>query len=337
MGRIKNINYVFLFTVLISIFAAFIPFTRFVKSYIGLLIISQIIIVIPSIFYLLHHRVNYKEAVRFRKIRPISVLLLIVLTLFLIPVMSFVNALSLLYVKDTTTDMMTIIMQNSPFLLSIFAIAIVPCILEESVYRGIFYNEYSKYNKVGAIFLSAFLFGVLHGNFNQFTYAFFMGILFALVIEATDSIISTMIIHFIINGNSVLMLYLVDYVNNTYQGASQDGSSSTMALIEKALGQNDASTSVIAENATTVVGGTLGSVIQTLGPVALISGIIAFYIYRTIALKENRWEHVKGIFIKKDICVQEKLISRNSFTYFIPLYIAIGICIFSMIMNELQL
>jgi hypothetical protein len=57
-------------------------------------------------------------------------------------------------------------------------------------------------------------------NFNQFIYAFAMGVVFALMIEATDSILTTMIIHFTINGSSVVMTYMMprieDLIRITY-------------------------------------------------------------------------------------------------------------------------
>ena len=42
-------------------------------------------------------------------------------------------------------------------------------------------------------------------NFNQMPYAFFLGIIMALVMEACDSVIAPMIVHFTLNGSSTLL------------------------------------------------------------------------------------------------------------------------------------
>lgn len=342
MQRVKKINYVFLCTVLIMLISGsgLIPFEKFIRTNTQLLIVSQLLITIPSIVYLISNRISYKEAVRFKKVRPANVVLLVVFTFLLLPVMTFINALSQLYAVDTTTDVMNTITTKSPFLVALFTIAFIPCVFEESVYRGVIYNEYSRHNKLGAIFLSAFLFGILHGNLNQFTYAFAMGIVFAFVIEATDSILSTMIIHFIINGNSVVLLYLypklLKYLEQMYHNAVANGDSSLINLIENSVGGNNLNVNEMMESASAAVSDyTLGSVITSYGFIALICGVLAFLVYRTIAMNANRWDHVKTIFHREHRVREEKFLTKENFQYFVPVYIAMAICIVSMILNEL--
>ena len=342
MERVKKINYVFLCTVFIMLISGsgLIPFEKFVHTNTQLLIVSQLLIVLPSAVYLIMNRLRYKEAVRFKKVRPANVVLLIVFTFLLLPVMTFINALSQLYAVDTTTDVMSSIANKSPFLIALFTVAFIPCIFEESVYRGVIFNEYSRHNKLGAIFLSAFLFGILHGNLNQFTYAFAMGIVFAFVIEATDSIVSTMIIHYIINGISVLLLYLypkiLNYLEQLHQNAMASGDSSMVTMIENAVGGNNFNVDEIMQNASSVMSEyTLSTVIVTYGFTALVCGVLAFFVYRTIAMNANRWEDVKSMFQKERREREERLFSKKNFPYFVPLYIAMAICIISMILNEL--
>lgn len=342
MNRIKKINYVYLITVLVIMVSStgIIPFNKFVNSYAGLLILSQVIIVLPSILYLVMNRINYKEAVRFKKISGGNVIRLVVFTYLVIPVMTFVNALSQLYAVDTTSDTMNSVTTNSPFLISLFVIALIPCVFEETVYRGIFFNEYAKHNKIGAIVLSAFLFGILHGNLNQFTYAFFMGIIFAFMIEATDSIVSTMIIHFIINGNSVVLLYLYPklfaYLETLYQSAIERGDSSTVGLIEQLMGGNNFNINEIMDGASAAISNsTFSSVIADYGLFALLCGGLAFLVFWRIAVKANRWEQVKEIFHKDYHADKNRLFSKKTFSDFIPLYIAMSLCIIGMILNEL--
>ena len=52
-------------------------------------------------------------------------------------------------------------------------------------------------------------------------------------------------------------------------------------------------------------------------------------------MNANRWEDVKSMFQKERREREERLFSKKNFPYFVPLYIAMAICIISMILNEL--
>jgi len=189
----------------------------------------------------------------------------------------------MLFVTNNTAGFMENILGNNGFIISLLLIAFVPCVLEETVYRGIFYNEYRKVSPIKGIILSAFLFGIMHMNFNQFSYAFAMGIIFALLIEATDSILSTMIVHFLINGTSVLIMYLYPKLVQIFEkvyGPSYFNSSETLDSIQASLPLD------------------FSSVILTYGLPAIVGTILAFIVYRAIAKNSGRWDFIKGIFRK---------------------------------------
>lgn len=305
--RINEINLVFLTTIIFALFGQGINSIIFIytDNYLLTLLSSQLILILPSIVYIIKYKLNIKEAIRFKKIKAVNIILLIVFSYLITPLMSFVNALSMLFFQNTTSSFMGGIIKENGFFLSILIIALVPAIFEEVVYRGIFYNEYRKAKPLQAIFLSAFLFGIIHGNLNQFVYAFLMGIVFALIIEVTDSILSTMIIHFFINGTSVTSLHLYSKSMNVEEEASQ---------LEASLDQ------IL----------TFTEIMKTLLWPAIICTILAAFVYVAIAKNEGRWEWIKEIFIKRKNQNEEKLIS-------ISLVIAIVICIVIMIMNEIYL
>ena len=58
--------------------------------------------------------------------------------------------------------------------------------------------------------LSALLFALLHMNFNQAAYAFAIGIIAVLLVEATGSLWSSVILHVTINMQPVLLMYMED-------------------------------------------------------------------------------------------------------------------------------
>ena len=85
-------------------------------------------------------------------------------------------------------------------------------ITEEVTIRGIVLSGYENKNKYVAALMTGLFFGILHLDPQQFLYAAVLGFILALVVRITNSIFSSMIIHFIINGTSVTMAKLVDYI-----------------------------------------------------------------------------------------------------------------------------
>lgn len=80
----------------------------------------------------------------------------------------------------------------------IFTVILAP-ILEELVFRKLLIDRVIVFGDRTAILLSALLFGLAHGNFYQFFYAFGLGYLFAYVYIRTGKIGYTISFHMVIN------------------------------------------------------------------------------------------------------------------------------------------
>lgn len=91
------------------------------------------------------------------------------------------------------------------FILYAIAVAVVPAFAEEFAFRGIIMGTLRKFGDVFAIIASAAVFGAMHGNIVQIPFAFILGLFFAYVDCKTNSIIPSIIIHFINNFYAVLM------------------------------------------------------------------------------------------------------------------------------------
>ena len=90
----------------------------------------------------------------------------------------------------------------------IFNHALMPSLLEEALFRFIPLSFLLRCSKRGAITVSALFFAFAHCDLFQLPYAFLAGVCFAIVDIAFDSIIPSLIIHFLNNALSVLwMLY----------------------------------------------------------------------------------------------------------------------------------
>ncbi len=91
----------------------------------------------------------------------------------------------------------------------LFAVILAP-IVEELIFRKAIISHLRKYGDKLAIFVSALLFAMIHGNFSQFFYAFGLGLLFGYVYARTGRLRYSIGLHMIINflGSVVGVLIL---------------------------------------------------------------------------------------------------------------------------------
>ena len=101
---------------------------------------------------------------------------------------------------------------NTPVWLfvNIILLCVFPAVCEELLFRGMILNGLKQYGKLTAIFASAGLFALLHGNIDQLIYPFIFGIILALIACFTDSVIPTIIVHFVNN----CVVVVINYINN---------------------------------------------------------------------------------------------------------------------------
>lgn len=84
--------------------------------------------------------------------------------------------------------------------------AVLTAICEELLFRYIPLSFISPYTKRGAVLVSALFFAFAHCNLYQIPYAFFAGVIFAVVDLVFDSIWPSVLIHFLNNLVSILWL-----------------------------------------------------------------------------------------------------------------------------------
>lgn len=84
-------------------------------------------------------------------------------------------------------------------------VAVIPPIVEELLFRGMVLHGLRKYGDGFAVVVSAILFGLYHGNFVQMVFAFFAGLVMALVVVKTGSLWTSILIHFMNNSISLTL------------------------------------------------------------------------------------------------------------------------------------
>ena len=235
MQEIRRVNRFFLILIVAYIVLGmawgFVPAdnTIFLRRFTVLL--PELIMLVIGCFYWVRSKVSFRELIRFHSLSPITILLILFLSITILPVVTLVNAISMLFATNIVSGEIGNMLTNS-LSFGIFAIAIVPGFVEEFIYRGIIFQSYQKYSWKKAVLLSGFLFGIMHGNFNQFLYAWVLGMIFAVVVEVTDSILSTMIMHFMINGTNVVMAFLLEKYYELFGSSSAEAMAQSSGQLE---------------------------------------------------------------------------------------------------------
>lgn len=128
----------------------------------------------------------------------IGVLMNLVLTI----VITFLpQRITVLY--DTTTSLAV---SNGLFVDLMITGLLVP-VAEEMIFRYGILRSMDKVNNKFAIVYQALIFGILHGNVIQGTYAFLLGLVFGLIYKRTNNLTNTILLHIGINMSSVIVVY----------------------------------------------------------------------------------------------------------------------------------
>jgi membrane protease YdiL (CAAX protease family) len=170
--------------------------------------LSEMMIFIPALAMVFFHGDKISVLVPFKKIRIPSALLIPLYVLLLFPLVVFINSLSMLFVDNTVVEMADQILEL-PLWQMLLSIGIFGPFIEEFVFRGVILQSYQRTGRIiGSIILSSILFGMMHLNINQFAYGAAMGIMFALLVEATGSVLSSFLAHALFNSAEVILMYM---------------------------------------------------------------------------------------------------------------------------------
>ena len=84
--------------------------------------------------------------------------------------------------------------------------AVLPAVVEEIAIRGIVLQPLRRYGDWFAIIASSLIFSLMHGNMVQIPYTLAAGIIFGVVAVSTGSLWPSIVLHFLNNLFSVLIL-----------------------------------------------------------------------------------------------------------------------------------
>ncbi len=195
--------------------------------YIVMSITSLGCLIIPGLFYCKLSKTSLEKIIPFKKIKFSKLMLLVSVgfaTAFIGDYITevFVNNMSLLGISNNI-DMDYTTYSPLENILYILSVAIVPAIAEEFALRGIVLGKLRQFGDSFAVIVSAILFGILHGNIVQIPFAFILGLVFGFIVVKTNSLLPTIIIHFLNNCFSVIisimdssMIFTIHQLNTIY-------------------------------------------------------------------------------------------------------------------------
>ena len=233
MMNAKKVNWIFLAMVLLNITLVVLLLVIYPVFQLGIvanLIVSQIIILMPALIGVLAGRENLIEFAGFRKFKISSALMTVLFTFLFMPLVTLINMISMCFVDNAVASMSGEIL-DTPFFVIFTLMGILGPMSEELVCRGIIYHGYKRTGTMmQALLLSSMIFALMHMNFNQAAYAFVIGVAMVLLVEATGSIWSSILVHVTFNSQQVCLMYLVDYGEQQLQEAQEALTTEMMIL-----------------------------------------------------------------------------------------------------------
>lgn len=124
-------------------------------------------------------------------------------TVSVVMIISYLTSLIIFAITKKTNN----VDLGDSFLLALVSHALLPAVLEEALFRYLPLRLLGSHSRRGAILVSAFFFALVHHNLFTIPYAFIAGVIFMTIDIALDSVIPSVIIHFINNALSVAFIF----------------------------------------------------------------------------------------------------------------------------------
>lgn len=106
-------------------------------------------------------------------------------------------------------------------LTAFFVMVLLAPALEEWIFRKLLVDRTIRYGEGAAIFLSGLMFGLFHGNLNQFVYTFLVGAFWAFIYVKTGRLRYTIYLHMALNFmGSVGSLFFLNAISTLEGGSS---------------------------------------------------------------------------------------------------------------------
>lgn len=196
------------------------------NEYFSVVILQMMIFLLPGAIWARFSGDGYVKRLRICAVKPSSLVLILAAALLMISgglliSIAFGGLESLsenfsLYDTFVSKDNGTVPVK----LYLVLAYAVLPAICEEFIYRGILCLEYERGGVMRAVVFSSLFFGMLHFDLVNLPVYVFAGVILAMTLYATRSLLGAMIVHFLYN---LFGLFGQPYMNALYNLTNSTG------------------------------------------------------------------------------------------------------------------
>lgn len=204
--------------------------------------LAELEFLIPVVVLLFMDRFEVMRGTRMKMIGIRTILWTLLFTVLILPVTYYLNMVSQLFVPNAVNETVSYFAVTAgqdiwakPLWLNLLYIAILPPLIEEFIFRGVLFQGFRSCGLFKTAFFTALMFGLAHGNLNQFMYAFAVGIFLAYLVEASGSVYASMLAHSLINGTTVLLMYLERRLPENITSAMVEAESRTASVQDLGL------------------------------------------------------------------------------------------------------
>ena len=170
-------------------------------------LLPQIAFILVTYLFLHYQNMPIKQAVAMQKCKGKYFIIALLLQIGLLS-LSELNAWFLRFLgefgyQDTGINLPS--MDGFGFIGVLLCVAVLPAVMEETLFRGVLLSGLQAFGKWGSILLCGALFALYHQNPAQTLYQFCCGVAFALVALRASSILPTVLAHFFNNALIVVL------------------------------------------------------------------------------------------------------------------------------------
>ena len=194
------------------------------NPYLSVIVVQLLTYAVPCVFYTTMRGSELRPGLRLKGFSPSSMLYLLHSAVFMVCGVLLISMIMYTvfpesFEASSLPEYAAFAMNQRVFdgLYLVMAFAVLPALTEEFLFRGIIIGEYESHGAGVAVVFSALVFAMSHFSIVRFPVYFFSGIMLALVLYATRSLMASILIH-ILNNAAVLLcekyvLHIVDRQN----------------------------------------------------------------------------------------------------------------------------
>ncbi len=198
------------------------PILNFKNSYLKSGLGELIFVLLPVIVFLIVGRYDIRSTLNLRRTRPLNYLLVILLTLFGMPVVGVLNAITYGLIREMfgrNLPIPKVIINDVPTLfIALLVIGVSAAVCEEVMFRGLIQSGYRKYGIAVSLGITSVMFGLLHRDIQKAVSTILLGALIGFIVYRTGSIYTGMVAHFTNNASAVILSFMASKMSGYLYG-----------------------------------------------------------------------------------------------------------------------